>query len=702
MGREPRWPNTQENKSSGLVLLFLGLGMAIVAQVVLCFSVRGGDVSEYFKVSHWLQNSWNDTSPVPGIFLYLVAGGLFFLGLKLRGDAQPALTIQTGRAKQREPRFGFWITSLGASIMASLYFVVKKTEYLEHGDISDPLAYVVFAMWVIGIVLFVLSVLRDVDWQPASVSQVRAWIMGRRGEFLVLAALLVAAFVIRVLDLEYHPYSFINDEARVGQAGLCLLHGGCSNLFFMEGWSGQPYLAFLPYALGVALFGKTAIALRIVSAVLGTLSIPAVYLFAREAFGKKIAWASAALLVALPLHIQFSRLGVDNIADSLSAPLVLWLLIRGAKRGSTVSFVAAGLIAGLCVYTYPGSVLTPLLGTGILVVIAVQNRGFLQAQGRNMLFAVLAAAMAAIPVLGNFYLNPNLFMARFQGAGIFLNGTLQSQSAPGLGSTAKYMIDQFARSSLVSIVTAAQTGFFNSPAPYLIPLVATLFVLGMFVVVWHIKDPRYAMLFVMFWAPVILGSTLTSSPPSSQRMLMTTPALVIIALIGVMKIIESVHALWPNVERFVPVILLGLVIYAGLTNLNFYFGEYRTGHYFEDPANEFTYETHTDIAPLHERGRLYLIDDPSVLYLSFPSFDYLAPDVEKSEFDTVTRETLAALPRDEDALFIATPDYKIDLQKIVQWIPGGEWKEATRRYQPTQVLYYSYKLTKEQLEGFAP
>jgi len=308
----------------------------------------------------------------------------------------------------------------------------------------------------------------------------------------------------------------------------------------------------------------------------------------------------------------------------------------------------------------------------------------------------------ALPLVGSFASNPDIFLGRFKGEGIFLNGAIQNEMDSSGRSAATIILTQFAKSTLVFIATPASTGFINSPDPYLIPLAAIFFMLGLAWLLWQIKDYRSLLLFVWLAAPIILGSTLTDSPPSSQRMLMTTPALVIIVALGALKAFEAMRHITPAVSRFIPVILLGLVIYTGLANLNFYFNAYRNGHTFEDPANEFAYETRKDIMPLGDQGRFYLIADPGIAYLSFPDFSFFDSDVESSEFNTITRQALADLPRDKDALFIATPDYKLSLQQIQQWIPNGVWQEVRRRYQPIQTLYYSYKIKKEQLEGFTP
>jgi len=148
--------------------------------------------------------------------------------------------------------------------------------------------------------------------------------------------------------------------------------------------------------------------------------------------------------------------------------------------------------------------------------------------------------------------------------------------------------------------------------------------------------------------------------------------------------------------------LLIFVLFIGYQNVNFYFYEYRDGHYFEDPTNELTYETGALIAPLHTNGRFYLIAEPSVPFLSFANFNFFSPDVEKAYFNEVTPQTLAALPKDKDALFIATAARQTDIELLARLLPGGEWSEVRRRNQPDQVLFYSLKVKKSDLQAFKP
>ena len=680
----------KNKKLQGFLLVLLGICIAIIAQVKLLES-RHGDLTTYYEIRRWAQNTWDNTSPIPGVSLYIVAGIFFLLGLRSFVDTLPTLRIDNSYHPQTTQKFGFWTTSLGISIFIALY--------ANHAKGDDKYGYLFTIAWAVAIILLIVSVCMMTNWRPPSRNAILSWIKVHRAELFVLAAILVVAFVIRFLDIELHPYSFINDEGQMGSGGGCIVQGKCLN-FFSLGWAEQSRLAFFPYAISIALFGRTALAVRLVSVITGTLSVFAVYLFAREIFNKKIAWLSAFILSILPVHIHFSRTGVDNIIDSLTAPLILWLIFRGVKRGSTLCFAVAGIISGLCIYTYPGSLLAAIFGVATIGYIALRTPGFLRAHARNILVFVLAILVVVIPLLGYYSSDNEYFLGRWKRETILQNNGVPAQSqATGL-SPSEILTVQFAKSSLVFISSDAPGNFFNSPNPYLPPVEAIIFMLGMIYVLWRIKDIRYTVVFVWFWAVVILGSTLTGGAPTSQRMLMSTPALSLIVALAMTGILDVFKQLHQPIARFSPIILLGLMLYFGYANISYYFYDYRIGHYYEDPTNELTYETRTYIAPLHSKGRMYLVGNPDEPYLTFESFNYFSPDVEKLRFDKVTKEAIARLPKDKDILFIALPDYKSNLELISQWLPGGEWNAFPRRYQPDDMLFYSYKLTKEQLAAF--
>ena len=674
----------KNSKKNGLIWLLTAFVTAAIAQIVLLL-LWGNLLNGFYPLSA------SAVYTSAGIFIYALAGIFLALGLRTLGDSLPPFAVSVAHPLRKKPRLLFWAISLA---LASLIAI-----YATNGTAADTRGYFFTGLWLLSIGVAIFGVLREMNWQPPTLPIIKQWLKTHRAELTVVALIVIAAFIIRILDIELFPYSFNNDEGSVGSSANCILLGYCKN-FFTVGWAAQPRLAYLAYAISIGIFGKTALAVRLVSVVTGTLSVLVVYLLAREIFGKKVAWLAAILLTTLPIHVHFSRMGVDNIIDSLTTPLMLWLLLRGIKRSSRLCFLAAGILTGLCFYTYPGSLLAPAFGIGALGLFALRTRGFLRANLGNAIPFALIAAVVIIPLLGYYATHSDMFMARMKRDGIFQNNNLELAMQKSGKNATETILQQLSKASFVYIATDAPSNFFNSPQAYLPPFEAVLFVLGLAYIAWRIKDPRCLMLLIWFWTVVIVGSALTNFPPANQRVLMSLPALVIITALAVAKILEAFAKVSAPAARWMPLLLLGAVLWIGYTNISFYFEKYRLGHYYEEPKDELTYEMRTYITPLHTEGRVFIIGNPNVPYTTFETLDYFAPDVEKAPLNHVQYQTLLDLPWEKDILFIALPGYESDLKFISISIAGGEWHEIKRRYQPQQTLFYSYQVTKEQLANF--
>ena len=90
------------------------------------------------------------------------------------------------------------------------------------------------------------------------------------------------AFLLRTIDLTAHPYPWSGDEASIGMEARRILNGEITN-FFDTGWSLQPNWSFVPTAITEMIFGENILAVRLTSALAGTLAVLFVYLTARAA-----------------------------------------------------------------------------------------------------------------------------------------------------------------------------------------------------------------------------------------------------------------------------------------------------------------------------------------------------------------------------------------------------------------------------------
>ena len=320
--------------------------------------------------------------------------------------------------------------------------------------------------------------------------------------------------------------------------------------------------------------------------------------------------------------------------------------------------------------------------------VILRCRGYLLQNLQSLCIFAGAVLVVALPMAVYFIKTPDQFYARLNTEGILRNGFMQSQMAAGqtyLG----VLWQQFSASTAVYVARPATAQFFNSPLPYMTVLASVFFVLGLSYALWRLSDPRYMTLLAWFWSVVILGSTLTMGPPSSQRLLMSTPPLALLVALGLQKSANLLqHSRLISARVGLGLCALVVVLTAGQGTI-YYFGDYRWGHYFEDPSNDFSYEVAVKAEALGPNYRMFLLGEPSV-FASFGDFMFLAHDERIVDFNTVTATTLAGLPHDSGAFFVAVPSRLDDLRLVQQWVPGGDWQAVARRYQPAQPAYFAY------------
>lgn len=620
-----------------------------------------------------------------GLGLYGTAIVIFIFAVRGLESGVPAPRLFS-TPDALSPRFGLWVTSL-----ALTWLIVDGALQPLLSATYDRL---IVAGWLINILIFSLSVSYAQGWGRPQSAALLNWWRAHWRETLIIIGVGGLALALRLYDLELFPYPFVNDEGEIGKEAWGIWRGETTR-FFSTGWAGQPMWSFVPTAFSIGVLGNTALAVRLVSALQGTLTVVLVYAFGRDVFDQPTGLLAAGVLAALPLHLHFSRLGFNNVADGFTSTLLLWLTFRAVRRGRLSSYLWAGLCTGLALYTYLGSRLAMLLVLGVLGYMALTQRGYVRAHWRPLLVFAGALIIVAAPMAVWFWKNPNIFMGRINMEGILNNGWLEREAVEKGRGYLAVLLGQFQRTTLAFVAQGAPSGFFNSPRPYLTVPAAIFGMLGLGYSFWRWREPRHLTLLAWFWSVVILGGTFTLGPPASQRLLMTTPVLALWVALGLRqtaRVLEHTGFVPPRAAQALSVIALVII---GAQNVWFYFVDYRNGNYFTHPTNEITYEMKQHIGPLGPDYRIYLLGEPSA-YAVFANFRFFAPETETLDFNTVTPQSLAALPRDKGAFFLAVPERLADLEQVAQWFPGGQWIEAPSRLQASEMLYYAYQLTPEQ------
>jgi len=552
---------------------------------------------------------------------------------------------------------------------------------------TPGLDYAATYEWLLSILSLTIGILWVARWKPIHPREIWKWIKSNPVEFGLASALMIAGLIIRMVALTDHPYPWSGDEASVGLDAVRIMNGEITNLFDTS-WSGQPNTSFVPSAFSMIIFGKTMFALKMMSVLTGTFSILALYLLAREWFGREIALIASGFLVAYPFHLQFSRIGVDNIFDSLMAPLVIWLIFRAVRLKSLPAYLLAGIASGLTIYTYVGTRLVLAMALGTIVYIAIKQKDYLKTNLPQLGTYLAGLVVTAAPMATFFIKHPELFMTRLGQEGIFLNGWLAFEVERTGQTVWQILLNQFSQTTLVFFAQDAWSNFLNFDRPYLTVLGAAFFFLGLAAAFRYFFDQRYFILQMWFWSVLTLGGFLTVSPPANTRLVMTIPATGLFIALGAMQISKVLLNL-----KFKQVWIYGLnfllIFILAYQNLSFYFGSYWKEKFFQDASAELGMETGLELQKLGKDYDYYLFGLPRV-FAEFPTTDFLTPDNPKYDVSAESIPELSLNPK-RGAYFVAIPENHDLLQQIMEQYPGGSFEAITRRMD-TEVLYYAYIL----------
>ncbi len=565
-----------------------------------------------------------------------------------------------------------------------LSFLAVYTMSLTDKTAADDRLVSVY--WFLSMIILAVSTLWLDGWKPASLVN-REWIKTHAREIVLVLALFATGLFLRTYLIEQHPYPWSGDEASVGIDARRILRGEITNLFDAS-WSGQPNWSFVPTAVSMAIWGDRLFSLRIVSALFGALSIIGLYLLARELFDQRVALLAAVFLAVFSYHLQFSRIGVNNINDSFSVTFGLWFLMRAIRQGRMRDYLWAGIFSGLTIYTYVGSRLVLILVLMVLAYLCIRQKDFIRTHAKQ-LGVFLAAVFVAVAPLGYyFYTHPDVFLTRLSQEGIFMNGWLVHQMQETGRSAFSILLDQLRDSTLVFISQPAVTGFFNSPQPYLTLLGSLMFLLGMGISFQNIREIRYGLILLWFWSVVTLGGILTVSPPANTRLVMTSPAVSLFVAIGIIKLMDLLTHMRVG-NRLVQAAGLALILALVFQNTYFYFGEYRSKYYFSDANGELATEAGVQLRGLGPDYSFYMLGIPRI-FAGFPTIEFLAPSNSKVD---VPNEQAAALDlsHDKAAFIVAIPGNESFLAELARRYPGGQWIEVPRKTQ-VEILYYGYIL----------
>ncbi len=376
--------------------------------------------------------------------------------------------------------------------------------------------------------------------------------MLRRQEIFLVAAILFVAAFLRLYRLDQLPPGLHYDEAFNATQAQKVLAGVEHPLVFSEDLTEEPMSIYTTSAF-FALFGPSPFSLRLVSAVVGILTVATLYFLARQLFSSRFAaLLSAFILAILYWHINFSRLGMEPIFLPLILSLALLFFIRArrnvfaseanqspdllatpvsnqplyppAQWMNGIGFALAGIFLALSLYTYKSALFVPILFAVFIVTEILIGKSYLLRNSRGIALLILVAVLVFAPLGLYWATHPGEFVER--PSSVLVSPSVLANNVVQVSAMFFLHGDENPRSNLPG-------------RPILDPVLAIGFIVG--IVVSLARWRRVEIRLMLLWLGVmVLPSVLTDFAPHFGRSIGAAPAVALITGYGFTALVDKV------------------------------------------------------------------------------------------------------------------------------------------------------------------
>lgn len=415
--------------------------------------------------------------------------------------------------------------------------------------------------------------------------------MKERFGVLLFFLVIIVSIVIRLWSLGEVPISPDWDEVSLGYNAYSIFHTGKDEygkllpIVIRSFDDYKPALYAYLSIPSVVIFGLTAFAVRLPSAIFGVLTVVALYFLVQELFRKNyISLLSSFLLAISPWHIQFSRIAFEsNVGLSLNIFFALFFL-KGLKK-PWLLFVSS-IFAGLSIYVYQSEkVFTPLL---LLVLLIIYRKDFFSIPRKHIFSFFVIGIIVVIPMIAYLITDKNA-LGRARGVSIFSesNELLKENSR-------KLLVDKNNNDSLglfldnrrIEFTKSVISGYishFNinwlfitgdisrhhAPNMGLMYLFELPFLfLGIYYLFFGNLDKK-SKFFVFSWLLIApIPASITSGVPHAVRVLNAVPMASVLTALGLISAYKQI-----SMNRFKNIVLFGAAVIF-LFNFFYYLNQY--------------------------------------------------------------------------------------------------------------------------------
>lgn len=571
----------------------------------------------------------------------------------------------------------FWIfvatlLSLLAAVATAFFMKYTRVNYIP-----------VLTVWLLGALSYVYAFVKtDSALHTGSLMD---WVKAHGSEIIYVLVIMVFAAAVRFYRLGEIPRVLDGDEGLVGLQAQLTTGGALANPYSAWENFGGLYLQLIN--LTMRFFGINALGLRLMPAIAGVLAIPAVYLFARQVGGQRIATIAAIMIAFSHSHIHFSRIvSVAYIQDTWLIPLELYLLLSGLEKRQSWRTALSGVLLAIHYSVYLTSQIITVLVLIYMLVLAVFYRSWFKPRISQALAFWGGLFIILLPVAYSAYRAPNGFVDRLTQAGTFQSGWLEIHMQATGQTVAQVLVGRVVH-AFQSLLYYPAFDFYGSSVPMMSMISSVMFLAGLGIALWRIRDPMYLMVNGYFWGAVVAVGVFATPPSAdSYRMLMALPVAVTLAALGLDQILdlmglepERLHGAY---RTAVSAVLASLIIF----NLWTYYGDFAGRCLFaENTVGRFASYLGAEVGRIDNDLNIYMLSDNIYIHGTHPSTTLLSRNRPVINYP----DPISGLEVTSGETIIAPPSRIEELENWMRTRPGGQLHYV---YECESTILLSYRV----------
>lgn len=586
------------------VRLTIAYPRAVLEKNAAGLSLGAGGVAVVFAlwsaIMFWDSRSYRELQD-QGAVLFILSLLALWAAFALRPSTLPMMTI-TWEHPLSDPEVSGFVAGLRLffkrfwtrlALFSGIVLLLVLSEinglFIKSELLMLASVHVQFVILVTGTVLIVIGLTGVVHASatPSIQSRLERW-----KPLWPLALITLLALILRFWHLDLAMRFLVDERSFID--GIYDIRGfsfvGLLQPF--SGISAFPYVYPYWQLLSMHLFGASLFSLRVPSAILGTLAIPATYFLVRTLFDRKTAIIAALILATFPPHIQFSRIAICEISSPFFATMAFAFLARAMQQGQRRDFVLGGVMLGFTHYFHEGGRLlfTPLAVlwlVGCIIFMQVSDLPSLvsplkrvwlhwQRVRRGLLLTLAALVLIAAPIyLTLIGINRPIF-ARLVDNRSGLTGNYWQELLTTPNALSDHINDHVLPAFEVLFNHDDSTLFYSQTTALLLTGVLPFVIIGFAFACYHWRKPG-PMLLVLWVLCTSLGNSLMKDSTGSPRFVMVFPALAILAAVALRYVVPMVV----RRVRWQAAVMVVFSIFIAAYQFNFYFNQHLPEYNFK-------------------------------------------------------------------------------------------------------------------------